>query len=75
MDTEEVEGEKENENVSNEGTTLSSAPTPKRKRKSRDGGGESSPEEAKDVKKKKIDLITSDQGAVELPRLQWCFSQ
>ncbi|XP_042157991.1 transcription factor TFIIIB component B'' homolog isoform X6 [Oncorhynchus tshawytscha] len=67
MDTEEVEGEKENENVSNEGTTLSSAPTPKRKRKSRDGGGESSPEEAKDGKKKKIDLITSDQEEAGLP--------
>ncbi|XP_013981799.2 mucin-5AC isoform X2 [Salmo salar] len=67
MDTEEMEGEKENENVSNEGTTLSSAPTTKRKRKSRDGGGESSPEEAKDGKKKKIDLITSDQEEAGVP--------
>uniref|UniRef100_A0A673ZK17 Mucin-5AC-like n=1 Tax=Salmo trutta TaxID=8032 RepID=A0A673ZK17_SALTR len=67
MDTEEMEGEKENENVSNEGTTLSSAPTTKRKRKSRDGGGESSPEEAKDEKKKKIDLITSDQEEAGVP--------
>uniref|UniRef100_A0A4W5MV35 Myb-like domain-containing protein n=1 Tax=Hucho hucho TaxID=62062 RepID=A0A4W5MV35_9TELE len=68
MDTEEVEeGEKENENVSNEGSTLSSAPTPKRKRESRDGGGESSPEKAKDGKKKKSNLITSDQEEAGVP--------
>ncbi|KAK6315594.1 hypothetical protein J4Q44_G00131180 [Coregonus suidteri] len=64
METEEVEeGEKENENVSNEGTTLASAATPKRKRKRRDRG-ESSPEKAKDGKKKKGNIITSDQDVV-----------
>ncbi|CAB1352160.1 unnamed protein product, partial [Coregonus sp. 'balchen'] len=52
MYRDEVEGEKEN--VSNEGTTpAADATTPKRKRKRKDGGGESSPEKAKDGKKKK----------------------
>ncbi|XP_041754878.2 transcription factor TFIIIB component B'' homolog isoform X2 [Coregonus clupeaformis] len=67
METEEVEeGEKENENVSNEGTTLASAATPKRKRKRRDRG-ESSPEKAKDGKKKKGNIITSDQEEAGVP--------
>lgn len=66
MDSDEVEGEKEN--VSNVGTTpAADATTPKRKRKRKDGG-ESSPKKAMYRKKKKSsNLITSDQGAVEPP--------
>ncbi|XP_013994130.2 mucin-5AC isoform X4 [Salmo salar] len=60
MDSDEVEGEKEN--VSNVGTTpAADATTPKRKRKRKDGG-ESSPKKAMYRKKKKSsNLITSDQ--------------
>ncbi|XP_029548028.1 platelet binding protein GspB isoform X2 [Salmo trutta] len=60
MDSDEVEGEKEN--VSNVGTTpAADATTPKRKCKRKDGG-ESSPKKAMyGNKKKSSNLITSDQ--------------
>uniref|UniRef100_A0A4W5MSD0 Myb-like domain-containing protein n=1 Tax=Hucho hucho TaxID=62062 RepID=A0A4W5MSD0_9TELE len=67
MDSDEVEGEKEN--VSNVGTTPApDATSPKRKRKRKDGGGESSPEKAMYGKKKKSsNLITSDQDEAGVP--------
>nr|XP_023866486.1 transcription factor TFIIIB component B'' homolog [Salvelinus alpinus] len=66
MDSDEVEGEKEN--VSNVGNTpAADSTTPKRKRKRKDGG-ESSPKKAMYGKKKKSsNLITSDQEEAGVP--------